>query len=546
MTSLACISHTRLVATAFATPQRARRTRRWTSPPPGPGWHPDPPVSSHRVRTATSCFAALAAGDSAPAAALALCFAAVAWIAYREGVRRGSQSASEGARGANDGEANAAKPSGKGIRKESRSNNSHRSGAEETSPSPSPSGGTPSLTIEPIGTLHSIYRLCVGTPRQGMLAPHSRGVVTFDETKVSRDSLLELQNYSHVFVVFVFHLNSNGQVMNSNSDSGNGNSTGGDNGKKGEKRGKRQFTSKIAPPSLGGKKVGVFSTRTPHRPNPIGFSLCKLDEVVVHGKKRRKQIRQAGGGETFSLLLSGLDIVDGTPVLDVKPYVPHYDCVGYTPPSQSTTSLKIAMDATSLAAEAEDEGRSPSSVKVPHWVDSGLRKRRNVTFLPAADRFLQDLSRENEERSAASTSLARLQFYGPHSPWKDPPDQSVQHLKACIFELLGVDVRSAWQTKKARRGKFQAERSRRLKEWRDDGSDDANAKANDSVEREENGSANKFCTQQIDNLLVQFTIEEPGSTLYDESTRCKSLVDERSMGSGAEDIVVVHDISLIK
>jgi tRNA (Thr-GGU) A37 N-methylase len=135
-----------------------------------------------------------------------------------------------------------------------------------------------------------------------MLAPHSRGIITFHEHKVSKDSILELQHFSHVFVVFVFHLNSNANVRQ--------NTFGNDNNANKKQHSKRQFPSKIAPPSLGGKKVGVFSTRTPHRPNPIGFSLCKLDKVVVNNSK---------SGPTFSLLVSGLDIVDGTPVLDIKP-----------------------------------------------------------------------------------------------------------------------------------------------------------------------------------------------------------------------------------
>lgn len=352
------------------------------------------------------------------------------------------------------------------------------------------------------------------------------------------------------------------------------NNNGGSTKKKKKKKAKGaggQFTSKIAPPSLGGKKVGVFSTRTPHRPNPIGFSLCKLDKIVIHPKKKKGQAKQKGEG-TFSLLLSGLDIVDGTPILDIKPYVPHYDCVGYTSPLASMATIKT--DASSSSNDEEErpsttsaEINGPNSVRVPHWVDSGLQKRRNVTFLPAANQFLEDLSsQQNTKQSTSSTSnpssttqpsLTQIQFYGPHSPWKDSPNQSVTYLKQCILELLGVDVRSAWQTKKARKGKFQAERSSRLKEWKGSNGNDGssgnttNAMAGGSVDalpaNDGAKSGGRLCTQQIDNLLVQFTIEEPGSILYNESEIGKSsLVDERSKGSGAQDIVVVHAISLIK
>ena len=292
---------------------------------------------------------------------------------------------------------------------------------------------------------------------------------------------MELQNYSHVFVVFVFHLNSNDKKLNNNG----------------------QFKGKISPPSLGGKKVGVFSTRTPHRPNPIGFSLCRLDKVIINNKKKGNNNKD--NKTTFQLLLSGLDLVDGTPIVDIKPYVPHYDCVGYVYDKQKNDN-------------------NTDNVRVPQWVDSGLQKRRSVTFQPEATQFLQDLT-------TSSSQPPPLKFYGSHTPWKDTSsEQAVEYIKQCILELLSVDVRSAWQTRKARDGKFQAERSSRVKEW----------KGNNSTDKKDAADQNSsFCTQQIDNLLVQYTIEEPGSAYHEKE------VDERSIGSGAEDIVVVHSISLI-
>ncbi|KAL3786985.1 hypothetical protein HJC23_005496, partial [Cyclotella cryptica] len=423
------------------------------------------------------------------------------------------------------------------------------------------------LPIYPIGTLRSIYRLCVGTPRQGMLAPHSRGIITFHEHLISKDSILELQNFSHVFVVFVFHLNSNTNVRretfgkDASSSSSNDNtqrsSANSSNDKAKHSSSKRQFPSKIAPPSLGGKKVGVFSTRTPHRPNPIGFSLCKLDKVLVdtcgNGSGNK-------GTCTFSLLVSGLDIVDGTPILDIKPYVPHYDCVGYNPgmrmsdaseqvgndefvstrqssePNSGEDTMNNAVKAASMQGGSSEE----SDVRVPYWVDSGLQKRRTVTFLPDANLFLQHLISPPATNSSnhATPSLNDLQFYGPNSPWKDSPVEAVEYLRNCMHELLGVDVRSTWQTKKARKGKFQAERSTRVKSWKED--DDYKS---DAVPAD---ASNPLCTQQIDNLLLKYTIEEPGSSLLVNDVSDKRYtVDERSKGSGAEDIVVVHSISFI-
>ena len=85
-----------------------------------------------------------------------------------------------------------------------------------------------------------------------------------------------LAGFSHVWVIFLFHKNKNAAVK-----------------------------PKVAPPKLDGARVGVFSTRAPYRPNPIGLSLARLDRV---------------DGDT--LYFSGLDLIDGTPVLDVKPHIP--------------------------------------------------------------------------------------------------------------------------------------------------------------------------------------------------------------------------------
>ena len=70
------------------------------------------------------------------------------------------------------------------------------------------------------------------------------------------------------------------------------------------------FPAKVAPPQLKGEKTGLFSTRTPHRPNPIGLTVVRLDAVDIDAR---------------TLELRGVDIVNNTPVLDIKPYIPAYD-----------------------------------------------------------------------------------------------------------------------------------------------------------------------------------------------------------------------------
>jgi len=296
-----------------------------------------------------------------------------------------------------------------------------------------------------IGTIRSIYRLCVGTPRQGLLAPNARGCIELEKLGDSStaSSVSGLEGYSHIWILFVFHLNT--KAKNSN-----------------------RIKSKIAPPALGGEKVGIFATRTPHRFNPIGITLCKLDriEAIKVGKK-----------EKVILHISGLDLVDGTPVLDIKPYVPVYD--------------SVAMD-----------------VKLPPWVAGGLASQRKVSY---SESSIVELTSILEQDKKA------LQFYGPKYG-ENSTEETLESIKRCITQVLAIDVRSSFQTKKAREGRFQAERSARLKD----------------VQTEEGREESAVCTQQLDNLLFKYTVEEEAN-----------MKRSSSEGSGAEDMVKILSIQLL-
>jgi len=143
------------------------------------------------------------------------------------------------------------------------------------------SSTVPSFTFHAIGTISSVFKLRYGTPRQGTIAPSARGSLTL-APHIPAASLEGLEEYSHVWLVFVFHANAN-----------------------------KRFAPKVEPPRAQGKKIGIFATRTPHRANPVGLSLVKLDRVDL---------------ATKTLHLSALDLIEGTPVLDIKPYHPA-DCV---------------------------------------------------------------------------------------------------------------------------------------------------------------------------------------------------------------------------
>jgi len=201
-----------------------------------------------------------------------------------------------------------------------------------TSQSPTPPIKATSSTFvcpfRPIGTVRSVFRLCVGTPRQGMLAKHARGRVDLDPTLLAPDCLAGLDSYSHVWVIFLFHLNTNVHVVEQ-VDAAAAAVANADNTsltykqmKLQKKGGHRVFPSKVSPPALGGEKVGIFSTRTPHRLNPIGLSLCKLEGIETYsngndcnpnsssGSGDNTNHKKGGGSSNrFCIHISGIDLV---------------------------------------------------------------------------------------------------------------------------------------------------------------------------------------------------------------------------------------------
>ena len=154
-------------------------------------------------------------------------------------------------------------------------------------------------------------------------------------------------------------------------------------------------------------------------------------------------------------------------------------------------------------------------VKLPSWVEGGLATQRNVVIGQDA---LNDLTVILEKDKDA------LQFYGQRYG-ENSVQETVDYAVECIRQVLAIDVRSNFQTKKAREGKFQAERAKRLQ------SATAATAANGGMDV----VANDVCTQQLDNLLIQYVVDETSNTK--RST---------SVGSGAEDTVTVVSIKLLE
>jgi len=134
-------------------------------------------------------------------------------------------------------------------------------------------------TIQPIGFIRSPFVDKFGIPRQPSLAPHALGSLKLIAPYNHADCVRGLADFSHVWLSFIFH-----EVAG-------------------------QWSPTVRPPRLGGnEKIGVFASRSPFRPNSLGLSLVKLLKIdTEHG---------------VTLHFAGLDLVDQTPIIDIKPYIP--------------------------------------------------------------------------------------------------------------------------------------------------------------------------------------------------------------------------------
>lgn len=203
----------------------------------------------------------------------------------------------------------------------------------------------------PIGHFKSCFKIKNATPRQGQLCPLARGKFEFKFGHNPEHAIEDLKEFSHVWLIFLFHENRE-RPLNINT-----------------------MRMKIRPPRLNGDRVSIYATRTPHRPNKIGLSKAKIEKIV---------------GPT--LYLSGIDLIDNTPILDIKPYIPEYDSI------------------------QKDE-----FVKVPKWISD--KKEMKVDFSKDSLISLKDL-------------VSNLEYYN-----------NFDEIKEAIIQVLQLDPRSVSRKK---------------------------------------------------------------------------------------------------
>lgn len=143
------------------------------------------------------------------------------------------------------------------------------------------------MTLDPIGVVHTCFGGKFGIPRQPGLCPSAWGRLVFHEAYRSPEAIRGIEGFSHLWLIFGFH---------ETADQG--------------------WKPTVRPPRLGGnRRVGVFASRSTFRPNGLGLSLVRLEGI------------DTTAAEAPVLLLGGLDLLDGTPIHDIKPYLPYAESI---------------------------------------------------------------------------------------------------------------------------------------------------------------------------------------------------------------------------
>lgn len=144
------------------------------------------------------------------------------------------------------------------------------------------------MKIEPIAYFRSLFPTKFGIPRQSGIVEELPGRIVFEPRYRNADALRGLNGFDYLWLIWGFSAN--------------------------EGRGKGSWHPTVRPPLLGGNRsVGVFATRSPFRPNPLGLSSVRIDRI------------EEREGEGMVIYVLGADLMDGTPIYDIKPYVAYAD-----------------------------------------------------------------------------------------------------------------------------------------------------------------------------------------------------------------------------
>ena len=205
-----------------------------------------------------------------------------------------------------------------------------------------------------IAHIRNDFKEKFGIPRQSGLVKGTRAAIVFEEAYRNPDALRGIEGFSHLWLIWSF-----------------------------SKAQRDTWSPTVRPPRLGGnQRMGVFATRSPYRPNAVGLSCVELIDVKLHTEN----------GPV--LIVGGADLLDGTPIYDIKPYLPHADChpeatggfssdkVAYALKVQFPEKLleRIDEDKRDVVMELLSQDPRPSYQNDPERVYGMVYGRWNVKF----------------------------------------------------------------------------------------------------------------------------------------------------------------------
>lgn len=235
------------------------------------------------------------------------------------------------------------------------------------------------MELSPIAYIRSEFPTKFGIPRQSGLVSSLRAMIVFEPMYRNPDALRGIESFSHLWLIWEFS-----EAL------------------------RKGWSPTVRPPRLGGNtRIGVFATRSPFRPNPIGLSCVRLEQVCPDSK------------HGTVLLVSGADLMDGTPIYDIKPYIPyadaHPEAVGGFAQEAPVPTLQVDFPPQLLERIPEDRRQALISVLALDPRPSYQDDPKRVYGMSFADRNI---------RFTVKGSILTVCAVEPASPSENTPTQN--------------------------------------------------------------------------------------------------------------------------
>ena len=235
------------------------------------------------------------------------------------------------------------------------------------------------MEFSPIAHIRSEFPTKFGIPRQSGLVSSLRAMIVFEPMYRNPDALRGIESFSHLWLIWEFS-----EAL------------------------RKGWSPTVRPPRLGGNtRIGVFATRSPFRPNPIGLSCVRLEQVCPDSK------------HGTVLLVSGADLMDGTPIYDIKPYIPyadaHPEAVGGFAQEAPVPTLQVDFPPQLLERVPEDRRQALISVLALDPRPSYQDDPKRVYGMSFADRNI---------RFTVKGSILTVCAVEPASPSENTPTQN--------------------------------------------------------------------------------------------------------------------------